>query len=257
MKLIKTFTASLLASSFALTAASANAYVLNDNYIGGYDTGGVVRDVIGNLNGFNTLGIDVSIAGNEVTVDIATNFWDDIGIFPTLTASGSGIGVGDLLLADSWSAAGTAASGYVQDNSTTGTVWQYGIAVDNAYSSTGGSATFYKLNGSSNADTVLNSDHFMSNGYYRSGQEVAVNEDSAYVEILSNTASWAVSQDKVSFTFDAADTGLLGGEMGLHWAMMCANDVIEGSVSTVVSEPATIPLLGLGLLSLYFIRRKA
>ena len=44
-----------------------------------------------------------------------------------------------------------------------------------------------------------------------------------------------------------------------HWAMLCGNDVIEGTVAapTQVSEPSVVALLGLGLLGLGFARRRA
>jgi hypothetical protein len=43
--------------------------------------------------------------------------------------------------------------------------------------------------------------------------------------------------------------------MGIHWGMTCANDVIEGSVSTV-PVPAAAWLFGSGLLGLVGVARR-
>ena len=54
------------------------------------------------------------------------------------------------------------------------------------------------------------------------------------------------------------DYGLgLYSDLGLHWTMSCANDIIEGQVNAV-PEPATMVLFGLGLsgLAAYRLRRK-
>ncbi|MBN1841875.1 MAG: PEP-CTERM sorting domain-containing protein [Deltaproteobacteria bacterium] len=50
-----------------------------------------------------------------------------------------------------------------------------------------------------------------------------------------------------SYSFDIDITGLPWSleELGFHWTMTCANDVIEGAAP--VPEPATMLLLGTGL----------
>lgn len=254
MNISALFKSTFVAAVLSAAAGSVNAYMLDDNYVGGDDHGR--GDVIGYKSKFDVLGLDVSISGSYVTVDIATTFWDDIGVYSSLTSNGQGIGVGDLFLSSSWNPAGSASDGYLGDNSSTGTVWSYGVAVDNAYSSTGGDATFYALTAPTNADNALDSDMFMSGGIFRNGQEVAVSTQSDYVKKLSNEASWSVGNGVISFAFDATGTDLLDGELALHWAMLCGNDVIEGSVPVDVNEPATLGLLGLGLFGLAFLRRR-
>lgn len=239
------------AMALTVCAGSAQAYSLGDTYVGGDGHG--YGDVIGYKSMFDVHGLDVSVTGTVVTVDISTEFWDDIGVYGGLTSNGKGIGVGDLMLSTSWNPSGSASDGYKSGNSSSGTVWSYGIAVDDAYSTTGGAATFYALSGASNSDNLLNSEDFLSRGTFRDGQAVAVDESSSTVAALSNAASWDVSKDKISFMFDAVGTDLLSGDMALHWSMLCGNDVIEG---VAVSEPGTMALLGMGLLGLFSIRRR-
>ena len=53
------------------------------------------------------------------------------------------------------------------------------------------------------------------------------------------------------FEFDK----FLSGDVGLHWTMYCGNDVVEGQ-ATLVPEPGSLLLLGLGLTGLCLYRRR-
>lgn len=242
---------------------SANAYLVSDSYVGsGKNTGHAAGDVIGDSNKFNISGLDASISGSVLTVDIFTKFVDNVGVFPTSSSaaySGKGIGFGDLFLATSWNPYGSAPA-HVGDNATNGTLWQYGVSLDNRWSSAGGNAGLYQLNGATNSSNALLSNDFMkaSGWEWRDKQEVAVKTGSSNVAKISD-ASWAVDQvlGKISFTFDLSGTSLLGADdIAFHWAMSCGNDTIEGQFDNPYEVPAPAAF-GLALLAgLALLRRR-
>ena len=84
---------------------SSQAYMLADTYIGGDDHN--YGDVIGKKSLFDVHGLDVTVSGSNLVVDIYTNFASAaaIGSYPNLTRNGLGIGSGDLFLSNSSEAA--------------------------------------------------------------------------------------------------------------------------------------------------------
>ena len=56
-------------------------------------------------------------------------------------------------------------------------------------------------------------------------------------------------------SFDLSGLGL-GNDVDAHWTMSCGNDAIDGGFHYDVPEPATLSLMGLGLIGLGFMRRR-
>lgn len=216
------------------------------------------EDVIGNPDYFNIESANVSRIGNQLHVDIFTNFAGrgDDGLFTGLTG-GKGIGYGDLFLSVEWNPIGDSSDQYISDNHSNGTNWTYGFALDNRWwDGTGiGAGTLYSLTGTNAQDALLSQD-FLTGGTYRGGQEVAVNTTST-TTVVGNSGTWSIDETnkKISFWIDATGTALASSDgVALHWGMTCANDTIEGYAS--VPEPTTLALLGAGLLAIPFARRR-
>jgi hypothetical protein len=241
-------------------ACSAHAGGISDTGVNAYwgaDSHGY-GDVIGGST-YDIQGATITRVGTVLTIVISTSFAGHAGMDSSVVQGG--IGYGDVFLADVWKPYGADAN-HVNDNSTNGTLWDYGFNLDNRFSNTGGSFELYKLNGTTNATDVLTSNSMIKCAtgvtcVYRDGQAAAVNTTSSTVKDTGLKGSWSVSSAALTFKLDIGkSTDLLNfNSFAMHWGETCQNDVIEGQ-TRVVPLPGSLPMLALGLGALMITRRR-
>jgi len=247
--------ASMIPSSISFQSST-----IQDVYIGGDNHG--YGDVIGSVDDFQINNMYVEVFDTVLRVIIDTTFGGkgDDGLFSQYTYGNTGIGYGDLFLSNSWVAQGDAGDNYINDDADTGTVWSHGYSLDNRYLEEGqaGTGVLYSLNGQDNQSNIKMSDEFLSSGFFRNNQEVAVDRDSTTTTALDNAGGWGSYNNLVMFEIDLAGTGLLdGSELALRWEFTCANDVIEGRHQlSAVPVPAAVWLFASGLLGLIAVGRR-
>ena len=227
------------ATLLAAVAQPAVAITIADNYVGAAPTnaGYVGDDVIGADGTYDILSADISVTGTTLTVTINTNYAGKTGADSTF--------YGDLFLSSSWSPVGSAT--YDTDQATNGTNWTYGLALDDRTVAGGSSFELYELTGTNVEDAILSDEAYTSGGIYRSGQEVYVDTGSTTTTATGKTGTMVANDtaDTIEFTIDLAGTSVLdAGSLAIHWAMSCANDVIEG----FVPAPIILLLMSTGLL---------
>lgn len=269
--------AKLLLATFAtLATCAAHAGSINDNYIGGNNGTSSNADVIGVSSTYDISSATIVRAGNTLSITIKTNFAGKAGADSSYTTTNgvSGIGYGDVFLANAWTPYGTASSSYGSDNALNGTQWDYGLALDNAMSNSGGTFKLYQLNNSGTqatktggAGNIKTSNQVVAckSGVtcdFRDYQADQVNTASSGNSYTGLTGNWTVDSVANQITFTL--TNIAGTDMAnwdtfaMHWGETCQNDAIEGvtSVTRPVPLPGSVPLLAIGLGMLTLARRR-
>lgn len=249
----------MVAALAVLGMHAAQAGTIADNYTGSDSHG--YGDVIGESTLYNINSAVVTRVGSVLTIAISTVF--------SGKAAASGktpVGYGDLFLSDMWSP-NTASANYANDNMTNGTQWKYGLALSNTartQNNASNVATLYKLN--TNATSINDSKTVMDaaglgNYIYRNGQADTVKTSGATLAKTINGAtvgpgSMTLDPNLVTFQIDIAGTEMMNWtSFAIHWGETCQNDVIEG-ITSVVPEPGSFALLGLGLFGMLAARRR-
>jgi hypothetical protein len=244
-----------------IAMSGAQAGGISDTGAGAYwgADGHGKTDVIG-ASTYDISGATITRIANVLTITIATNFAGHAGAEAALVGHG-GIGYGDVFLAKAWNPFDKNDVNHASDNALNGTLWSYGLSLDNRLSNTGGTFKVYALGGTTNAASILNSDSFISCGtncQFRNGQATAVDTSSTSKATLTTmSGNWTVTDNQLKFTLNlTGNSDLLNfTSFAMHWGETCQNDVIEG-VTSVVSAPGSIPLLALGLGTMLLLRRR-
>jgi hypothetical protein len=259
-------------------AVYADTSTIYDNDANAYYGGGDIRYSDGSpvlVNGQPVVDYSADILGGPAyAVDTLAVTRGTDSFTATLTGayfSSTGLNewIGDLFLTTgAWNPAG-AGPNYVGNNATaTGTTWDYVLSIvggqvsPNGGPATSGQIALYAVN----KDNILTTSELPQSGAYRDDQEIEYDATGQAPIVLG---TWTLTPDLAdpsngTFTFSLdgltlADYGL-DGVLGLHWAMSCGNDIVEGVVPAAgtVPEPATMVLFGAGLVGLaaYRVRRK-
>lgn len=246
----------------ALAMPGAHAGGISDVGVNGYwgADGHNLGDSIGGST-YDISGATITRVGSVLSIVVSTNFAGHAGAAPT--TGPNGIGYGDMFLSNVWNPFG-ADSHHTNDKASNGTVWQYGLNLDNRWSNTGGKFTLFKLTGATNAANIKNSETFMTCALgtqctYRDGQAVAVKTSGTTgAQSTGIQGDWNVNAaaGTISFTFNMTGSELINfASFAMHWGETCQNDVIEG-ITTMVPAPGTLPLIALGLGGLLLVRRR-
>lgn len=234
--------------SVMIFPVSAQSYTIDDTGDAAYWGGQVVNssptaygDVIGSPY-FNVDQMVVTRSGKDWSVTLSGPYFQ----YHQDTTVDGGLpyrfGPGDLYINSTcWSATQDASGHYATDLFSSSEGWDYVVTQGDTGAWGLYSLDYAKITGTS-APT----------GYvYRTGQAW---KGGAGSFMGAATYFYDTANNTLEFTFNTGNLDWTG-PVGFHWTMKCGNDVVEGQVSSV-PEPATMLLVGLGLMGLAGMRRK-
>lgn len=252
---MKSISRLLFTTLFLLAGAlSAQAYTIDDNYIGANPSGSYPQwetaDVIGATGTFQVHGMDIGFSGyNLSTVKIYTEY-----VKPLSDIGALGTKLGDLFISTNGYTSGDSKT----DTWLTGERWEYALVFDNHLpTSSTGNIKLYQVNYGTSGNILLTNSYFHHSGsIYREFQETRINTCFTQFD-LGNIGTWGIDSTNGIISFNIRDNDwLTGTDFGFHWNMTCGNDTIEGGASAPVPEPGTLLLLGGGLLGLAFYTKR-
>lgn len=247
----------LASAAVALLAANAQAYTIDDedssaywgagltdtvNDNGDYTSPGQSGDVYDpDTEGYAISGMDVSYDRGELTVTIYSAAYFDNWRAGELEA-----GLGSLFLStNGWNPTGSAAENYNTDGMDAahqGEVWEYAITLaGDTIIDDSGVAYLYSTDDGS---IVFGTARDVQEAFFTGADGMAQTEGTWAYELIDGHYALVITMS-IGNIWDGSE------DLGLHWTMLCANDVVEGSIpGNPVPEPGTLALFAIGALGL-------